>query len=39
MAEHMHGSDGLGGVKIPESKVQPIRENVFNKIYTRIMEC
>lgn len=37
LAEHMHGSNGLGGVQLPKSPVEAVRENAFEKIYERIM--
>lgn len=36
LAEHMHGSNGLGGVVIPTSPVEANRVNSFEKIYHRI---
>lgn len=36
LAEHMHGSNGLGGVKLPTSPKQPVSENSFYQIYQRI---
>lgn len=36
LAEHMHGSNGLGGVKLPTSPKQAISENSFYQIYQRI---
>ncbi len=36
LAEHMHGSNGLGGVKLPTSPQQAISENSFYQIYQRI---
>lgn len=36
LAEHMHGSNGLGGVKLPTSPQRAITEQVFEKIYHKI---
>lgn len=36
LAEHVHGSNGLGGVKLPTSPNKAITEQVFEKIYYRI---
>lgn len=36
LAEHMHGSNGLGGVELPTSPVKAEREQSFEKIFSRI---
>ena len=38
LAEHLHGSNGLGGVDIPESDQKPISEDNFAFIREKIME-
>jgi inosine-uridine nucleoside N-ribohydrolase len=37
LAEHMHGSNGLGGVKLPTSPEKANKERSFERIYARIM--
>lgn len=36
LAEHMHGSNGLGGVQLPPSPAQPIRDSAFQHIFERL---
>ena len=38
LAEHMHGSNGLGGVDLPPSTEKPIDSDNFEYIYNKIME-
>ena len=37
LAEHMHGSNGLGGVDLPPSTEKPIDSDNFEYIYNKIM--
>ena len=37
LAEHMHGSGGLGGVEIPSSDKEAVSENPFERIRDRVM--
>lgn len=37
LAEHMHGSNGLGGVHLPKSPEKANFERSFEKIYARIV--
>jgi inosine-uridine nucleoside N-ribohydrolase len=36
LAEHVHGSNGLGGVELPASPSHPVTETPFEQIYSRI---
>ena len=38
LAEHMHGSNGLGGVLLPKSSEKAVTERSFEKIFQRIMD-
>ena len=40
LAEHMHGSNGLGGVQVPQSKASAIvSEDPFQEIFNLIMKA